>query len=103
MVLPWGSPAERERAKRIATALPRASVPNRMTLDQLAYLFATARAVVGLDTGLSHLAAALGARTVGLYCGSDPGLTGLYGAPGAVNVGGAGRPPEVSEVAGLLP
>lgn len=102
VLLPWGSAAERERAKRIAEALPRASVPNRMTLDQLAYLFATAEAVVGLDTGLSHLAAALGARTVGIYCGSDPALTGLYGASGAKNVGGPGAPPEVAEVARLL-
>ena len=36
--------------------------------------------MVGVDTGLTHLAAALGARTVGIYCGSDPALTGLYGA-----------------------
>jgi heptosyltransferase-1 len=102
LVLPWGSETERERAKRIAAALPRAAVPNRMTLDQLAYLFATAKAVAGLDTGLTHLAAALGARTVGVYCGSDPKLTGLYGAARAANVGAAGRAPEVEEVAALL-
>ena len=51
-----------------------------MPLDELARLFAGARAVVGLDTGLTHLAAALGVPTVGIYCGSDPALTGLYGA-----------------------
>jgi heptosyltransferase-1 len=98
VVLPWGSDAERARAQRIAAALPGASVPNRMTLDQLARLFASAKAVVGLDTGLSHLAAAVGAPTVGVYCGSDPVLTGLYGAPLATNVGSSGRPPEVGEV-----
>ena len=43
--------------------------------------------VVGLDTGLTHLAAALGAPTVGIYCGSDPARTGLYGAARARNVG----------------
>jgi heptosyltransferase I len=98
LVLPWGSETERERAGRIAAALPGASVPNRMTLDQLACLFATAPAVVGLDTGLTHLACAVGARTVGIYCGSDPALTGLHGAPRAVNVGAPGQPPEVAEV-----
>lgn len=102
LVLPWGSVAERERAQRIARALPDAGVPNRMTLDQLAYLLATAEAVVGLDTGLTHLAAALGARTVGIYCGSDPALTGLYGALRATNVGALGGMPEVAEVAGIL-
>jgi heptosyltransferase-1 len=54
--------------------------------------------VIGVDTGLTHLAAALGARAVGLYCGSDPALTGIYGAPRAKNVGARGRPPAVREV-----
>ena len=102
LVLPWGSDAERERARRIAGALPGATVPQRKTLDQLASLFATAEAVVGLDTGLTHLAAALGARTVGIYCGSDPKLTGLYGAPRAKNAGALGQMPEVSRVLELL-
>ena len=102
LVLPWGSEAERQRAMRIAAELPQAKVPKRMTLDQLAWLFATAQAVVGLDTGLTHLAAALGAQTIGLYCGSDPKLTGLYGAARAANVGALGRLPEVVEVATLL-
>jgi heptosyltransferase-1 len=73
-----------------------------MSLDQLAGLFARSRAVVGLDTGLTHLAAALGVRTVGIYCGSDPALTGLYGAPRATNVGAAGRGPEVGEILAAL-
>jgi heptosyltransferase I len=98
IVLPWGSEAERLRAARIAGSLPGASVPQRMTLDQLACLFATAEAVVGLDTGLTHLAAAVGARTVGIYGGSDPALTGLYGARRASNVGAPGHAPEASDV-----
>jgi heptosyltransferase-1 len=102
VVLPWGSELERARAERIAAALPGASVPRRMSLDQLAGLFARSRAVVGLDTGLTHLAAALGVRTVGIYCGSDPALTGLYGAPRATNVGAAGRGPEVGEIRAAL-
>ena len=97
-VLPWGSEAERLRAERIAKALPGARVPPRMTLDQLGALFASAQAVVGVDTGLTHLAAALGARTVGIYCGSDPALTGIYGAPRAVNLGAIGRAPRPAEV-----
>jgi heptosyltransferase I len=98
LVLPWGSEAERDRAKRVAKEIPQASVPRRMSLDQLAFLFSGSNAVVGLDTGLTHLAAALGARTVGIYCGSDPALTGIYGAPRAKNVGSSGRIPVVSEV-----
>jgi len=97
-ILPWGSEAERARAGRIAAALPEAEVPPRMTLPQLARLFGRAQRVVGVDTGLTHLAAALGARTVGIYCGSDPKLVGIYGAARATNVGALGRTPTVADV-----
>jgi heptosyltransferase I len=102
VVLPWGSEAEHTRAQRIAAGIPGAVVPRRMTLAELGALFTRAQRVVGLDTGLTHLAAALGAPTLGIYCASDVVLTGLYGAPRARNVGAAGRPPEVAQVlAGL--
>jgi heptosyltransferase I len=101
-VLPWGSDAERERAQRIAGAVGGTALPRRLGIDELASLFTGAAAVAGLDSGLTHLAAALGVPTVGIYCGSDPALTGLYGAPRANNVGSAGRPPEVAEVLRLI-
>jgi heptosyltransferase-1 len=97
-VLPWGSTPERERAERIAQAIGQAVVPQRMTIEAIAGLLANARSAVGLDSGLTHLAAALGVRTVAIFCGSDPGLTGLYGAARAGNVGAPGKPPDASEV-----
>jgi heptosyltransferase-1 len=100
-ILPWGSDAERARAERIASAVG-GTVPKRLSIDELAKLFVNAQSVVGLDTGLTHLAAALGVRTVGIYCGSDPALTGLYGAAQAKNVGAPGRAPEAGEVLQLL-
>jgi heptosyltransferase-1 len=93
---------ERSRAKRIARALPDARVPPRMQLGELASLFAASRGVVGVDTGLTHLAAAVGARTVGIYCGSDPALTGIHGAPRATNIGAPGHAPAAAEVLKLL-
>lgn len=98
VVLPWGSDEERLRAERIAGGIGEAKVPPRLSVPQLGELFAQAKAVVGLDTGLTHLAAALGAPTVGIYCGSDPALTGLYGAAHARNVGAQGRAPGVADV-----
>jgi heptosyltransferase I len=98
VVLPWGSEPERQRAERIAGGIGEAKVPQRMSLRELGELFSRSRAVVGLDTGLTHLAAALGAPTVGIYCGSDPSLTGLYGAARARNVGAPGRAPAVGDV-----
>jgi heptosyltransferase-1 len=53
--------------------------------------------VFGVDTGLAHLAAALGTPTIGLYCATDPTATGLYGALRARNLGGIGRPPSVGD------
>jgi heptosyltransferase-1 len=96
--LPWGSEAERERAAGIASSLPQAHVPERLGFEALARLFVGARAVIGLDTGLTHFAAALGVPTAGIYCGSDPALTGLYGLSHAKNIGTLGRPPSVDEV-----
>jgi heptosyltransferase I len=100
-ILPWGSDAEHARVRRIGDAIG-GTVPSRMNLQELARLFGAAHGVIGLDTGLTHLAAALGKPTVGIYCGSDPSLTGLYGSPHAKNVGDAGRMPAVAEVLQLL-
>ncbi|HLS57166.1 MAG TPA: lipopolysaccharide heptosyltransferase I [Zeimonas sp.] len=58
VVVPWGNDGERERAGAIALGLARVRVPERLSLSQCAALLAHARAVVGLDTGLTHLAAA---------------------------------------------
>lgn len=58
VVIPWGNETERMRAHSIAQGLARAHVPDRLSLTQCAALLAHASGVVGLDTGLTHLAAA---------------------------------------------
>ncbi len=98
LMLPWGNGAEYERARRIADALPQAIVAPRMRLAEAAALLAHARLVVGVDTGLAHLATAVGTPTVGLYLASDPARNGLYAATPAVNLGAPGRPPTVADV-----
>jgi heptosyltransferase-1 len=98
VVLPWGSDQERERTDRIARGIGQAVVPGKMRVEELARVLVNAANVVGLDSGLTHLAAALGAPAVAIFCGSDPALTGLYGAPRAANVGAPGKPPQVFEV-----
>lgn len=101
-VLPWGGSEERARCERIAARMRSALVPRRMTLGEIARLARHARCVAGLDTGVAHLAAALGAPTVGIYCGSDPALTGLHGGARIRNLGTAGAPPGVTEVLRML-
>ncbi|WP_273431146.1 lipopolysaccharide heptosyltransferase I [Chitinibacter tainanensis] len=97
-VLPWGSADERERAERIAAALPGAMVAPKLTLTDAAALLAGACIVVGVDTGLAHLAAAVAVPTVAIFCASDPALTGVLAASYAVNLGQRGAAPTVDAV-----
>jgi heptosyltransferase-1 len=79
VVLPWGSDAERADAQFIADCCEGLVLP-RMGLTELAGWLAQARACVGVDTGLAHLAAALGTPQVTLYGPTLPELTGAVGA-----------------------
>ncbi|MDU6110189.1 MAG: glycosyltransferase family 9 protein [Klebsiella pneumoniae] len=77
--LPWGAPHEEARAKRLAEGREYVEVLPRMSLEQVAQVLAGARAVVSVDTGLSHLTAALDKPNFTLYGPTDPGLIGGYG------------------------
>jgi heptosyltransferase-1 len=98
LVLPWGTEPERLRAERIAAGLTGARVPQRASLDAVARLIAGAQFVVGVDTGLLHLAAALGVPLVAIFAGSQPHLTGPVGNGPLVVLGANGEPPSVDEV-----
>ncbi|HEX5393964.1 MAG TPA: lipopolysaccharide heptosyltransferase I [Rhodocyclaceae bacterium] len=101
-VLPAGSARERERATRIASAIPGAVVAPAMGLKELASLFAGARQVVGVDTGLTHLAAALHRPTAAIFTGSEPTLTGVYAGDLATNLGGRNQVPSTDDVLAAL-
>jgi len=96
LLLPWGSESEEQEAYAIAAELRNAIVLPRMRLRDLAALMGQARAVVGVDTGLVHLAAALNRPTVGLYTDTSPLLTGvLASSTGKVsNLGDRHQIPE---------
>lgn len=99
LVLPGGNDAERAAAADLARGIGvAAAAAPAMPLLEAAALLAHASGVVGVDTGLTHLAVALGVPTVGLYCATSPRLTGLHG-DAVVNLGGPGAPPQVDEVA----
>jgi heptosyltransferase-1 len=101
-VLPWGSTAEQARSRRIADAVPGAMVPDRAPLDALAGMLAGSAAVVGVDTGLMHLAVALGRPVVAIFTATDPNLTGAFGSSCAVNLGSPGKEPQLGEVLDAL-
>lgn len=80
ILLPWGSEAERARAESMAAAGgDAATVLPRCGLGELAALIGASRAVVGVDTGLAHLAAALGTPSVTLYGATRADRTGTFG------------------------
>jgi heptosyltransferase-1 len=96
-VLFWGSEQEGQRTRDLAAQMQRAVVAPRSSLEAIAASLAGARVVVGVDTGLSHLAAALGRPTVAIYCDYDPGLVGLVGDGPVASLGGANAQTAASE------
>ena len=98
IVLPWGSDEERAAAERIAASVPGARVPDKAPLDAMARLIAGASLVVGVDTGLLHLAAALGVPLVAIFVASEPGLTGPMGSAPIEIAGARGESPFVAQV-----
>jgi heptosyltransferase-1 len=98
-VLPFGSAEERRRSERLAARIAGARIPPPLGLDQLAALISQARIVVGVDTGLTHLAVALDLPTIGIYRATDPAATGLFGFSNVLNLGGIDMMPSSSEVA----
>ncbi|MBI5437415.1 MAG: lipopolysaccharide heptosyltransferase I [Nitrosomonadales bacterium] len=101
-VLPWGSVAEQARSMRLAEAIPGAVAPPRLNLNEVASLLGGAQAVVGVDTGLAHLAVALNVPTIGIYTATDPALTGLYAGANIANLGCINHAPDVAAVIGAL-
>ncbi|AMC36313.1 ADP-heptose--LPS heptosyltransferase [Janthinobacterium sp. B9-8] len=97
-VLPWGNTLEQERSQRLATAIPHAVCPPRMSLKEAASLLASSQVVVGVDTGLAHLAAAVAVPVIAIFCASDPQLTGVLASSYAVNLGSNGAPPSLESV-----
>jgi len=101
-ILPWGNAAEKSRSERLSAQIPQAITPGKLNLSEIATIIGNAHAVIGVDTGLAHLAAALNVPTIGIYTATDPVLTGLYAGERAVNLGGIHRAPDVAEVIATL-
>lgn len=96
--LPWGTEDEHVRSEKIAAQLEHTRVPQRAPLDDVAKLIAGAEFVVGVDTGLLHLAAAFGVPLVAIFTGSEPQLTGPVGNGPLAILGTQGAPPSLEAV-----
>jgi heptosyltransferase I len=76
--LPWGNEEEKERALRLSRTPLAVTLP-KMSLSEIGSLLTLAKACVSMDTGLSHLAAALHIPSITLYGATDSGLIGASG------------------------
>jgi heptosyltransferase I len=100
-VILWGSKQEEVLAKRMAVSID-ALVPPFLTVAQAGNLLKGARAVVGLCTGFTHLAAALEVPCVDIHCDFDPAQVGAVGPAFIANLGNVGAPPTLEQVQDAL-
>jgi heptosyltransferase-1 len=101
-ILPWGSQPELRRSDRLAVRGGRTLTAPKLSLDQLAALIADAELVVGVDTGLMHLAAAFSRPVVGIFCDSNPVDANPRGPGPTAYRGDIGKPPSVQEVVAAI-
>lgn len=80
VILPWGNDEEKQRANIISEKIHQGGVPKAMlSLNEMARCLKFAEFVVSVDTGLSHVAAALDVPMVVLYRVTDPIKIGASG------------------------
>jgi heptosyltransferase-1 len=98
LVFPWGSPSEKLISTQLASQIPGAIVPPAFSIEEAFSVIAGAALTVGVDTGLTHLAAVLGKPTVEIYCDSPRWKTEGYWSESIRNVGDIQASPNVAEV-----
>jgi heptosyltransferase-1 len=82
VLLPWGTGDERERAVEIAAGIGEsARVVDRLPLGRLAAAIARLQGCIGLDTGITHVAATLGLPTVQLFIEDKAWRAAAYWEP----------------------
>lgn len=89
-----GNEKEAERAKDLVKDFSNAEILPRMSLTNVAKVIAPARIMIGLDSGLTHLSAALERPTIGIYSASTPVRTPLVGSAFTASLGDRGIPPS---------
>jgi heptosyltransferase I len=98
IVFPWGNSAEKVISQELASQIPGALVPSAFSIEEAFSVIANSALTVGVDTGLTHLAAVLGKPTVEIYCDSPLWKTEGYWSEKIRNTGDIEHPPTAAEV-----
>ena len=98
LVFPWGNAAEKAVSQLLASQISGALVPPAFSIEEAFSVIAGAALTVGVDTGLTHLAAVLNRPTVEIYCDSPLWKTEGYWSDRICNVGDIQNPPSAQEV-----
>lgn len=98
VLLPWGSDKEKAEAEVLAAGIPNARVLPKLSMMDAVTVAQQAALAVGVDTGLTHIAAAFYRPTVEIYADSPKWKTEGNWSPRIVNLGEMGAPPSGDEV-----
>jgi heptosyltransferase-1 len=98
ILLPWGNEEEKQAAQQLAAQMHNAHVLPKLPLMEAVTLAQQAALAVGVDTGLTHIAAAFNRPTIELYCDSPRWKTEGNWSSNIINLGDLGQPPSVTEV-----
>ena len=98
VMLAWGNSAELLEAEQLAAHMPLATVLPKLSMMEALVLARNAAVVVGVDTGLTHIAAAFCRPTVEIYCASPRWKTEGNWSDQIINLGDKSAPPTVAEV-----
>ena len=98
VLLAWGSADEHQAAQDLAARMRNARVLPKLSMMEAVLLAQRAALAVGVDTGLTHIAAAFNRPTIELYCDSPRWKTEGNWSANIINLGDAGQPPAPAEV-----
>lgn len=98
VLLAWGNDTEYLEAQQLAMHLPGATVLQKLGMMDAVLLAQRASLVVGVDTGLTHIAAAYCRPTIELYVASPRWKTEGNWSETIINLGDNGNPPSVAQV-----
>ncbi|RJF97814.1 lipopolysaccharide heptosyltransferase I [Noviherbaspirillum saxi] len=102
VLLAWGNDAEYAVAQRLAAQMPNAQILPRLSMMEAVLFAQRAALAIGVDTGLTHIAAAYNRPTIELYCDSPRWKTEGNWSGNIINLGEQGAPPSVADVAGAI-